>query len=372
MYVHTLDLTNFRNYDRLEFWPSDGLNVLYGANAQGKSGIVEAIYLLATSKSHRTSHDLDMIRIDQQSARVFGEISRSARNDVSLEIIISRSEKKIVKINTVRHPKIGDIVGQLNAVVFSTSDLDMVKGEPSRRRRFLNLEVSQVSPQYVYALGRYKRVLEQRNNLLKDIKTGTGTASGLEIWDTQLSAYGASVISKRSEFIKTLARSASDIYTSLTQQQEELKVEYKSSLEFELTDTEQRIGERFLATLNRRRQLDMSRATTTVGPHRDDMILSIDGLPAREFASQGQQRTIAIALKLAEIELIENSVGESPVVLLDDVMAELDEVRRSNILNLTAGKCQTIITTAHLEELDKDLIRECSIFEVKSGRVMPR
>ncbi len=372
MYVDSLRLTNFRNYEQLDFYPSSELNVLVGANAQGKSAVLEAIYLLATSKSHRTSRDSDMIRIGENIARAQAEIKRSRRNDVVLEIVLSTQEKKTVKINTVKHPKIGDIVGQLNAVIFSSTDVDMVKGDPARRRRFLNLEVSQVSPQYVYALGRYKRVLDQRNNLLREIKAGVAGANGLEAWNSQLAAYGGMVTAKRAEFVSFLSNTATRIYSMLTDSTEKLDVVYKSSLDFKPGTSEQEITETFAAVLSRKKDFDISRATTTTGPHRDDIAININGMPAREFASQGQQRSAAIALKLAEIKLMEQYTGEPPVVLLDDVMGELDETRRARIFDITLGRCQTMVTTAHSSEINPDILSRAHVFEVRGGKVTPK
>lgn len=372
MQIHDLSLMNFRNYERLDFRPSKGLNVLFGMNAQGKSAILEAVYMIATSKSHRTSRDLDLIRIGENLARVCAEVERSARNDVSLEVLLSRAEKKTVKINTVKHERIGDLVGQLNAVIFSSADIDMVRGEPSLRRRFLNLEVSQVSPQYVYALGRYKRVLNQRNNLLREIKLGGGSAEGLEVWDGQLAAYGATVMKRRAEFVDFLSQAAARIYGFLTDGSEELSIAYKPSAQVDLSASEAEIAEALGRILSTRREVDLPRATTTVGPHRDDISISIAGLAAREFASQGQQRTAAVALKLAEIDLMEDAVGESPVVLLDDVTAELDELRRARVLEMTVGRCQTLVTTTHLAELSKGALDAAVVFEVRAGTVNQR
>ena len=371
MYINTLSLFNFRNYERLEIEPFNGLNILIGMNAQGKSAVLEAVYLLATSKSHRTSRDADMIRIGESVSRVYAEVIRSSRNDVVLEVALSRSEAKSVKINKVRHPKIGDIVGQLNAVIFSNSDIEMVRGEPSLRRRFLNLEISQVSPQYIYALGRYKRVLDQRNNLLKDLKSGKIQKADIQAWDTQLAQYGSTIIARRAKFIGFLAESAARIYSDLTDGKEGLKVTYKPNMDPESFEDESQISEKFIKSLSSRRELDIARGTTTVGPHRDDITLSVNDLSAREFASQGQQRSIAIALKLAEIDLMEDSAGESPVVLLDDVMAELDDARRARVLEVTMNRCQTFITTTSLDEIGM-VTDELKIFDVTAGEVTPR
>ncbi|MEN6612526.1 MAG: DNA replication/repair protein RecF [Armatimonadota bacterium] len=369
MHIKTLNLTNFRNYENLEVKPDNGLNVLVGMNAQGKSAILEAIYLLATSKSHRTSRDMDLIRLGESVAWICAEVVRSERNDALLEIALSRTEPKTVKINKVRHPKIGDIVGQLNAVIFSNSDIEMVRGEPSLRRRFLNLEISQVSPQYIYALGRYKRVLSQRNNLLRDIKASKIQSADIDAWDSQLVEYGSAIISRRAKFIGFLAECAANIYSSLTDNTEELKVTYKPNIDPASLHSEKEIAEKFANALIGRRYIDIMRGTTTSGPHRDDMALSVNGMAAREFASQGQQRSIAIALKLAEIDLMLDSAGESPVVLLDDVMAELDDARRAKVLEVTLGRCQTFITTTSLDEIDKSATDKARVFNVCAGKV---
>ncbi len=352
----------------MSFEPSEGLNVLVGRNAQGKSAVLEAIYLLATSKSHRTSRDMDMIKLGEDYFRVTADLVRSERNNVTVEIDLGRTQKKIVKINTVKHPKIGDIVGQLNAVIFSGSDIEMVRGEPSKRRRFLNLEISQISPQYVYALGRYKRVLDQRNNLLKEIKYERTSISGLDMWDTQLAMYGASVTARRAEYINMLATSAGNMYSMLTDNQEQLEIAYKPNLDISINDTEQDITRIHGQTLAAKREIDMGRATTHSGPHRDDFTININGMAAREFASQGQQRTAAIALKLAEIGLIYEAAKENPVVLLDDVMAELDEMRRQRILDFTSS-CQTLVTTTHLSDVSRRALDRAAVFEVEAAKV---
>lgn len=310
---------------------------------------------------------MDLIRVGESMARVCADVIRSERNDVFLEIILSRAEKKTVRINKVKHVKVGDIVGQLNAVIFSNSDIDMVRGEPSQRRRFLNLEISQISPQYIYALGRYKRVLDQRNNLLKEIKQRLAHSSDLDMWDTQLAQYGASITARRARYVEFLASSASRIYSTLTEESEGFKIVYKPSVESSAQDSESDIRDRFASVLAARRENDITRSTTTTGPHRDDLILTINDLAAREFSSQGQQRSAAIAMKLAEIDLIEESAQESPVVLLDDVMAELDETRRARILDITLGRCQTFITTTSLEDVGARVPGQ--VFEVRSGKV---
>jgi DNA replication and repair protein RecF len=248
----------------------------------------------------------------------------------------------------------------------------MVRGEPSLRRRFLNLEIAQISPHYIHALGRYKRVLDQRNNLLKEIKMSKVQSGDIDAWDMQLAQYGATIISRRTKFVGFLAGAASRIYSSLTDNSEDLVVAYKPSVDSGADSSEEEISDRFVRKLAAKREIDTMRGTTTSGPHRDDVTLTVNGLAAREFASQGQQRSIAIALKLAEINLMEESVGESPVVLLDDVMAELDECRRARVLEVTLGRCQTFITTTSLDEIDQTALERADVFDVRSGKVTRR
>jgi len=355
----------------LTFEPSERLNVLVGRNAQGKSAILEAIYLLATSKSHRTSRDMEMVKLGAPFARVVAEIKRSARNDVTLEIDLSKAEKKTVKINTVKHAKIRDLIGQLNAVIFSDSDVEMVRGEPSGRRRLLNLEICQVSPQYAYALARYNRVLEQRNELLKDIKSGRAPALTLGEWERQLAGYGATVITKRMEFLQSLAKSAAEIYGVLTEGYERLEVSYRPNVQLNGARSVDEIAACITGALAARREIDIARGTTTAGPHRDDVSISVNALPAREFGSGGQQRTAAIAIKLAEIELLREAAGENPVVLLDDIMAELDGSRRERVLDRTAG-CQAFLTTTDLSDISGGILENAAVFEVEAGKVKRR
>jgi len=369
MYVSALNLTNFRNYERLHFEPASRVNVLFGRNAQGKSAILEAIYLLATSKSHRTWRDLDLIKIGEDACRVCGEVRRETREDATLEVILSRSEGKSVRINKVKHAKISDLIGQLNAVIFSSMDIEMVRGEPLLRRRFLNLEISQLSPQYAYSLARYKRVLDQRNAVLKELKLAGGSSGLLEAWDAQLVQYGATVVFRRWEFVEKLGKIAGNIHSLLTDGAESLSVVYKPGVELGPAESEKEIAEAMKAALSVRRGADIARGSTSVGPHRDDVLMSINGVPARDYGSQGQQRTAAIALKLAEIDLMTESTGEPPVVLLDDVMAELDDIRRAQVFGLTGEKCQTLITTTNLADLGDKLRKAAALFEVAGGTV---
>jgi DNA replication and repair protein RecF len=366
MRITRLHLTNIRNYGDEALTLEPGLNLCVGQNGQGKSALLEAIYMIATSKSHRTARDSDLITVGKDLGRVALEVERDERGDAILDITLERNEKKVVRINKVKHDKVGDIVGQLNAVIFSSSDLDMIKGDPSHRRRFMNLEISQVSPQYVYALGRYKRVLEQRNSVLKDWKQGKRTGS-LEVWDEQMVSYGAILIEKRLTFLRRLAEISEPIYDQLSGGQEKLDIDYEPSIKLDEPKNQDEIRGLFLRELSRSREHDIARGTTNKGPHRDDIGFKVKGMDVRYFGSQGQQRSSALAVKLAEIGLMEEIVGEAPVALLDDVGAELDEDRRSHVFDQTMGRCQTIVTATSVGELPEDIVAQATVFRVMAG-----
>lgn len=369
MRITRIHLTNIRNYAEEVILPGEGLNAFVGQNGQGKSAILEAVYMLATSKSHRTTRDSDVIMVGKDWCRMAGEVEREERGDVILEITLSRNEKKVVRINKVKHDKVGDIAGQLNAVIFSSSDLDMIKGDPSHRRRFMNLEISQVSPQYVYALGRYKRVLEQRNSLLRDNKIGRPMSGSLDVWDDQLITYGAILMERRLSFIRRLSEIAEPIYDQLSGGKEKLEIEYERNVKMQLPITLEEIKDIFARELVRSRDHDIARGTSNKGPHRDDIGFKVNEMDVRYFGSQGQQRSVALAVKLAEIGLVKEIVGEYPVALLDDVGAELDEERRSHVFDQTMGRCQTLVTATSERELPSEVLSKSAIFSVIAGTV---
>jgi DNA replication and repair protein RecF len=312
---------------------------------------------------------MDLIRLDQEACRVFADVKREERPDVELEILLSRTEKKSIRVNRVKRPKIGDLVGQLNAVIFSIVDIEMVKGEPSERRRFLNLEISQISPQYIYNYARYKKVLEQRNKVLKDAKNRIGDLSMLGVLDQQLVAYGSVLTEKRLIFSRRLSEIAGPIYEQLSAGREKLVVQYQPNLDVKDAQSQEDIHSAFAQKLAKSRDNELVRGTTTSGPHRDDLSFVVNGLEVRNFGSQGQQRTAALAVKLAEIQLIEESAGEAPIALLDDVTAELDEERRAHVFDLTFGRCQTFVTTTTLKDLDQSVVSQSNIFSVEAGEI---
>ena len=372
MQVSRLELTDFRNYERLEFTPGTGLNVLVGPNAQGKTNVLESLYALATTKSHRTSRDTELVRFGAPLARVVAEVQK--RGDISndLELAIGAggvgTSGKLVKLGGSKQPRLTDLLGHLNAVLFASTDLDIIRGEPDERRRFLNYEISQLSPRYALALAAYRKALEGRNRLLKDFKHGHGDVASLEAWTAPLVEHGAKLIERRRDWLLRLTALAGPIHESLTGGLETLDVGYQAS--FPLTDLS--VPEAFLAALKNVRREETARGVTTLGPQRDDLTFRIGPpggtlLDARTYGSQGQQRTVALALRLAERQLIEETVGEPPIVLLDDVLSDLDESRRNQIFALSLTGGQSFLTTTDLSPIPLDAVKNARVITVRQG-----
>lgn len=371
MILHHLSLLEYRNYPRLVQELSPALNVVVGPNAQGKSNLLEAIYLLATSKSMRGSKDVELIRWDQPSALVSGRVLREKTNDLDLEVALSRTAKKSLVVNTVRVTRAMEFIGQLKAVSFSISDLDVVRGEPARRRRFLDLEISQLSPSYCHALSYFRKVIDQRNRLLKlsrDRSMRSSVEGNLEAWNEQLVTYGSKLVERRKQFVTRLQELAQPIHATLTEDQERLSVVYQPS--FKIPEEPTGIPEAYRTALSEVREEERRRQITLAGPHRDDLVFLVNGRDIRTFGSQGQQRTVALSMKLAEVELMRDLSGESPVCLLDDVFSELDAKRRAHIFDVTFRRCQTFLSTTDVELLPPDVLKQADLLRVQSGSVM--
>ncbi len=344
MRILRLRLTQFRNYRHAELAPAPGVTVLYGENAQGKTNLVEAVYFCCLGRSHRTSRDADLFQMGQAECQAdMRVLRRDGEREVSVRLSRDDARKKNVKIDGMPVAKMGEMMGLCNAVLFSPEDLRLVKDGPDARRRFMDMEISQAQPQYFYALQRYTRALVQRNNLLKAIAKGPSQAllGTLDAWDQLLIDAGGQLIARRRAYIDKLKMAAAPMHAGITSDKEALDIQYECRADS---------ADAFACLLRAARHEDFRRMTTTVGPHRDDLKLTVNGKDARVFASQGQQRTVALALKLAEIEVLRDLTGESPVLLLDDVMSELDIPRRQALLSVLA-KTQTIITCTALSDL---------------------
>jgi DNA replication and repair protein RecF len=357
MIVRSLELKEFRNYEELNLIFDDGINILYGENAQGKTNILEAIYLGGTTKSHRGSKDREIIRFNKDEAHIRINIEK---NQIShrIDVHLKKNKAKGVAIDTNPIKKQGELFGMLNLVFFSPEDLNIIKNGPVERRKFLDFELCQLDKIYMYHLTNYNKALIQRNNLLKQISFNRKLLDTLYIWDAKLIEYGRKIIETRGAFIDKINELIYPIHKRLTGGKENLTLLYEPNV------NQENFQEKLSNSLNK----DMQMGTTNVGPHRDDMLFLLDNTDVRKFGSQGQQRTAALSLKLAELELVKEVIKENPVLLLDDVLSELDRSRQNYLLN-SIGDIQTIITCTGLEEFVNHRFMYNKIFHVANGMV---
>ncbi|ANS76412.1 DNA replication/repair protein RecF [Paenibacillus yonginensis] len=369
MFVKNLSLQHYRNYEELKLEAFGSVNLLLGNNAQGKTNLLEAILMLALTKSHRTSKDKELISFPADAAVLAALIERKY-GAVNLELRLSPQGKK-AKLNGLEQRKLSDFVGTLNVVMFAPEDLEIVKGTPGIRRRFLDMEIGQVMPSYLFHLQQYQKVLVQRNNLLKSaFQAGPEALVMLEIWNEQLAEHGVKIIKRRKQFIRKLQRWAADIHLGITNGSENLELTYLPSFGDAEEEDEAVLLQQFMIKLSQLKDQEIRRGMTLAGPHRDDIAFHINGKEAQVFGSQGQQRTTALSLKLAEIELIHQEIGEYPVLLLDDVLSELDPYRQTQLIETFQSKVQTFITATGMESINAAKLKDASIFHVQSGQVM--
>ncbi|KQY85952.1 MULTISPECIES: DNA replication/repair protein RecF [Paenibacillus] len=368
MFVNSIELQQFRNYEHLKLDSFGPVNLLIGQNAQGKTNLAEAIFALALTKSHRTSRDKELIRFGEERARLTAEVDKKY-GSVKLELALSQQGKK-AKINGLEQRKLSDFVGTLNVVMFAPEDLEIVKGTPGVRRRFLDMEIGQVAPGYLYHLQQYQKVLVQRNNLLKQLWGQNASAQTmLEVWNEQLVEHGVKIVKKRKQFIKKLQKWAETIHQGITGGGEVLRLAYLPSFSEASEEDEAVLMDQFMIKLSQMKEQEIRRGTTLSGPHRDDLSFFINDREVQTYGSQGQQRTTALSLKLAEIELIHEEIGEYPVLLLDDVLSELDPFRQTQLIETFQSKVQTFITATGIESLNLDKLKDASIYHVHAGQV---
>jgi len=372
MILERLEARSFRNYESLTVEPGPGVNVFVGDNAQGKSNILEAIYLLATTKSFRTSRDTEVIRSGSSETVINGNVRREDELSAEVEIRISETERKSARINGARAARAVDLLGVLQAVFFGALDLRLVNGEPAARRNYMNLAISQVKPAYCNDLGSYRRVLLHRNSLLKRLRDQWFCDNGLEAWNQQLALYGSRLIGARRLLADEVARLAGTAHEELSGGLEEFTVAYVPSPSVPEAAGAGDIMSAFLDTLARLSEEEIRRGTTLAGPQRDDLRFRINGMEVRTYGSQGQQRTAVLSLKLAELSFIEAASGERPVMLLDDVMSDLDDERRTRLMERVKGRCQVFITCTNLRGFSSDLLENAAIFDVAGGTVQRR
>lgn len=365
MIIKSLVIEHYRNYSRLHIDLHDQLTIVTGKNAQGKTNLLESIYVGGFGKSFRTKKDFDLIKFDQDMAKVKIKIQKDNGFQETLEYRIGKPFKKSYWINQVNITKISELIGHLQLVLFFPEDLRLVKESPNERRRFINRELSQMNRSYYLDLVEYVKILNQRNALLKKTRDYQFLKDTIGIWDEQLADKGARITMKRKKFIDDLSVLSSEIHGRMTQNKEKLTLSYSSS--FEKIENHAMIKETFMKKLEDNLSIDFKRGFTSVGPHRDDLIIFINGIEAKAFASQGQQRTAALSLKLSEIKLIENETGERPILLLDDVMSELDEYRQKNMIEMLKN-VQTIITTTEANNLLSDYKEGALVIQIENGQ----
>ncbi|WP_026100403.1 DNA replication/repair protein RecF [Fortiea contorta] len=370
MYLKNIHLRHFRNYKDQKVDFAAAKTILVGNNAQGKSNLLEAVELLATLRSHRMARDRDLVEDGEAIAQIHATLEREAGIS-ELTLTFRRHGRRTVALNGESMRRQIDFLGMLNAVQFSSLDLDLVRGGPEGRRHWLDTLLIQLEPVYAHILQQYNQVLRQRNAFLKknfETLSATSTQSELALWDAQLAATGTRVIRRRDRALQRLAPIATAWHASISGSTENLQVKYAPNVPLEQNQPEE-IQAAFLTKIQQRGIAELRQGTTLVGPHRDEVELSINHTPARQYGSQGQQRTLVLALKLAELQLIEEVVGEPPLLLLDDVLAELDPSRQNQLLDAIQDRFQTLITTTHLGSFDAQWLKSSQIFTVKSGEI---
>lgn len=381
MYVTRLRLTHFRNYEQLDFVPDQGANLLVGGNAQGKTNILEALTLLSTSKSPRAGRESELVSFGETMTHVSADVTRENSNDLTLDVILTPPEgpappgsvQKTVRINTVRHNRAVDLLGELQAVGFWPDDVEVVRGEPSLRRRFLNTAICQISPRYCFHLAQYRRVLEQRNRLLKGIRMRGGRAPGdsLAVWNEQLAHYGALIVERRVRFVHDLEDRARAVHAELTGG-EELTIAYLPNVPLDGAQTVEDVTAAFTRRLADVGADEMQRGVTLAGPHRDDMAFALGGADARTFGSLGQQRSVALSLRIAELRLMEEGANEPCVVLMDEIMAELDDERARRLVSLAMQGRQSFITTTGTRRFPPAFLENAAVWDVNAARLSRR
>lgn len=364
MKINSIILTNFRNFEQFHLDFDRDINIFIGKNAQGKTNLIESFYVLSLCRSFRTHITKQMIRFDQPFAKIKGNIQSNHRN-MDLEVILNDQNKR-ARINENDMTKTSEFVGYLNVVVFTPDDLYLVKGGPGQRRRFIDLELSKVSPIYLFNLSKYNRLLKERNKFLKVLKDkNLKSDSYLEVLNEQLATLQVDIIKKRLNFINKLTALSEVVYQKIANNEEHIQFRYKSFIAHDFEGLYEKILERYQRNIER----DIRYTMTQDGIHKDDMKILINNHDAVDYASQGQQRTIVLAIKIALLELIRNEIGEYPVLLLDDVLSELDESRKEMLLNLLDQKIQTFITTTSLDDIDVRILKNASVFVIEDGKL---
>lgn len=354
MWINEIKLSNFRNYNYQEIKLHENINVFYGENAQGKTNIIESIFLSSIGKSFRTSNEKELIRFGEEKAVSEIYFQKSDRDG---KIKIEINDKKNIYLNGIKLKKLSELLGNINIVIFTPDDINILKGGPQNRRRFLDIMISQLKPNYMHNLSLYAKTLEQRNNYLKQIKEENKSEEMLDIWDEKLAEYAFIISNYRNDFMEKIKNKIKKIHSEITDNREDIEIKYL---------TECLDKKNYLNLLKQRRKLDIIKSYTTKGIHRDDFNIYINKKELSIYGSQGQHRTAMLSLKLSEVNIIEDEIGEKPVLLLDDFMSELDSKRRNHFLE-KINDTQVIITCTDKIDIEKNKIL---IYNVNDGKVL--
>lgn len=357
MIVESIKLDHFRNYESLKLKFDRDTNIFYGDNAQGKTNILEAVYFCGTTRSHRGSKDRDIIQFREEESHLRMKVIRKG-TPIRIDMHLKKNKAKGIAINGVPIKKASELFGTANFVFFSPEDLNIIKNGPSERRRFVDMELCQLSRVYLHHLANYNKIVNQRNKLLKEIPFHPEYMDTLDIWDMQMAEYGKLVIRERKEFIERLNEITGMIHERLSGKREILNISYDQNVS----------EEDFEETLRKNRERDLHFKVSLEGPHRDDICFQIGDVDIRKFGSQGQQRTAALSLKLSEIELVKQEIRDTPILLLDDVLSELDSHRQSCLLD-SIGDIQTLITCTGLDDFVENRFQINKVFHVVEGKV---
>ena len=358
MYVKRLMLKNFRCYEELDVELSPHINIILGKNAQGKTNLLEAVYYCATGRSHRTSYDKECIRYDQSEAMI--KIWYEKYKEEQLEIHIRKNGRKSIAVNGYPARRINELFGCFQVVLFSPEDLSLIKSGPAKRRKFMDMEICQVDPVYLYQLQQYSKVLRQRNQLLKEIAKKAATKDTIFAWDEQLVSYGVKIMERRRQFTEQLRQYTSRIHRQITHGEETLSITYENNVPIAASDFQRKLEEDLAR--------DIRFGSTASGPHHDDLAMWINGADVRVYGSQGQQRTTALSMKLAELSMMKEETKYSPVLLLDDVMSELDQERQWHLAQYIQEN-QTILTCTGIEDSIRRLPAG-KVLEVRKGKIV--
>lgn len=366
MIVKKIIIKNYRNFKEAEAELNESLNIFIGDNGQGKTNLMESIYIASIGRTFRLNSESELINFIENKSSVEIHLFKNNYN-IKIEILLEKNKKKLVFINGVKLDKTSEMIGILNNVIFTPDDMKIIKGSPVERRKFVNIDISQIKPKYKYLLNKYKKVTTERNLLLKKYNTKYGNKDIINIWNDYLVDIGTEISLYRNEYINNLKKYPSDIYSTISGNKESLEITYHSNIG--LITNKDEVKKLFYEKINNNFNNETLRGTSLFGPHKDDVLIKINGKECKYFGSQGQQRSAILALKLAEIEIIKEEVGEYPILLLDDVLSELDNKRKSYLIEHIKG-IQTIITSTDdhdLNILTKNFKKK--IFKINEGKI---